>query len=176
MNEQLAEFIMSPSRELYLEIRDDVIASGFYEPYSDEFETAVQLVEEENFEEARLAIQNGMPNLILSPRAHRLLSYLHFKAGDKESAQFEFAFSEACLKGILATGDGSTQNPYLVTRTSDEYDVLEHLGKELTMQALAESDDRRLDVMTCRDGTTLSFDITDAYEQLSQSFDGFDEI
>ena len=171
MNEQLAEFIMSPSRELYLELRDVVIASEFYAPYSDEFETAVRLFEEENFDDARETIQNGMPNLILSPRAHHLLSYLHFKAGDKKTAQFEFAFSEACLKGILATGDGSIEKPYLVTRTSDEYDVLEHLGKELTRQALAESEDRRLDVMTCRDGATLSFDITDAYDQLSQSFD-----
>ncbi len=169
--EDLVEFTMSPDRDSYLALREKVIASEAYQPYSNELETAGEFYEQGQVEEARDVLQNAMPNLLLSPRAHHLLSILFSKLGDEKSAQFEFFFGDACLEGILATGDGSADKPYLVVRTSDEYDVLEHLGKQLSMQGLTADEEKHLDVIKCQDGTQYVFDITEAYNQLTKSFD-----
>ncbi len=48
-----------------------------------------------------------MGNLILSPRAHQLLGFLHHKLGDEQAATMEMIIGNACIEGILATGGGS---------------------------------------------------------------------
>ena len=77
-----------------------------------------------------------------------------------------------CCEGILATGDGTKEKPYLVTRTSDEYDILQYLDKQFGGQALVSDGDRNFDVMTCSDGTELWFDITDPFKKLEESLGG----
>ncbi len=171
MREELIQFIQSPDRDTYLAFRAKLIASEGYEPYSDEIDAAGELYEQQKIEEARDAIQNSMGNLILSPRAHQLLGFLHHKLGDEQAAQMEMMIGQACLEGILASGDGSANNPYVVARTSDEHDVIESLGKQLKQQSLSHSDDKHLDLIQCTDGSEYWFDITDAYNQLSSSLD-----
>ena len=170
MREELVQFIQSPSRETYLAFREKVISSDEYQPYSDEVDRAGKLYAEEKLEEARDAIQGGMRNLILSPRAHQLLGLLNHKLGDEKSAQMEMMIGYACLEGIFATGDGSSEKPYIVVRTSDEHDIIEHFEKELKQQSLVRSGDKHLDRIECTDGSEYWFDITDAYNHLSQSF------
>jgi hypothetical protein len=110
-----------------------------------------------------------MGNLMLSPRAHQLLGFLHHKLGDEQRANMEMMIGIVCVEGILTTGDGSQESPYLVLRTSDEYDVLEHFEKQLQQQSLLHRDGRNFDRIECTDGTTYWFDITDAYNQLGKS-------
>jgi leucyl aminopeptidase len=59
-------------------------------------------------------MERAMSNLLLSPRAHRLLSFLYAKEGNEEAAAMEFEIAETCIQGILATGEGSRENPFLV--------------------------------------------------------------
>ncbi len=70
------------------------------------------------------------------------------------------------ISSILATGDGSRERPYVVSSTTEEYLVLEHFNKTLTMQALVDSDEKRMDMMVCEDGTAYYFDISTFFGRL----------
>lgn len=168
--EEFGQLIRSPSRSTYLSIREKLISSDAYQPYSDEFDVVGELFEQQKIDEATETLHGAMRNLMLSPRAHRLLGFLHHKLGDEQAAQAEMLIGRACLLGILATGDGTRDNPYIVARTSDEYDVIEHFQKELKQQSLTHTGDRHFDSIQCTDGSEYWFDITDAYDQLSKSF------
>jgi hypothetical protein len=170
VNQQLRDFFQSPSRETYLALRELIISSDAYDPYSDEVEAAGALCEYKKTEEARDAMQKAMGNLMLSPRAHYLLGFLHSKLGNDQAAQMECAIAQACIEGILSTGDGTPHNPFIVVRTSDEYDVLEHFGKEMKKQALSEAGDKHFDVIECKDGAEFWFDISDAIGQLRKRY------
>jgi len=169
MREELVQFVQSPDRDNYLAFRAKLIASDAYEPYSDEVDTAGGLYEENKIDEARDTLQNAMGNLILSPRAHQLLGFLYHKLGDDNLAQMEMMISQACIEGILATGDGSEEKPYIVARTSDEHDVIESFEKQHKMQSLSHRGKKHLDLIQCTDGSAYWFDITDAYNAISTS-------
>jgi len=171
MREEFVQFVESPGRETYLAFREKIIASDAYQPYSDELNTAGELYEQGKVKEAQEALQEAMPNLMLSARAHQLLGFLNHKLGDEQAAEAEMMMASACIAGILETGDGSENNPYLVVRTSDEYDVIECMEKDVERQSLIEKDDKRFDVLRCTDGSEYWFDITDPYNQISKMFD-----
>ena len=99
-----------------------------------------------------------------------MLGFLHSRLGDDQAAQMELMIGHACVEGILATGDGSAENPLIVVRTSDEHDVIEHLEKEFKQQFLTRTGDKHLDLIECKDGFEYWFDITVAYDHLSKSF------
>lgn len=170
VDQLFASFMESRNDETFLALRQQIIASDAYQPYSDEFTTAEQLIDLYSLDEAREALEDTMPNLLLSPRAHRLLAEIDLEAGDVQSADRERMMAAACVEGVLATGDGSEQQPYLILRTSDEYDVLAHLGKRSEMQSLVLKEEKHLDLITCSDGSEVWFDITDAFARLTESF------
>ena len=89
---------------------------------------------------------------------------------EKDAVEMESYIAGAIVRGILATGDGSADAPWQVTRTSDEYDVLQFQEKEFAGQSLIETGERKLDAMKCTDGSVLHFDITDAQARLKQAF------
>ena len=66
----------------------------------------------------------------------------------------------AALRSIRSTGDGSEQHPWSVLRINDEYDLLRALDKVRDRQDLVETGGRRLDRLTCTDGTVAYFDVT----------------
>lgn len=169
LDQLFGDFIESPERETWLELRQQVIASDAYQPYSDEFSTAEELLDLYELVDARAALEDTMPNLLLSPRAHRLLAEIESAGGDVPAAERERIIANACIEGILATGDGSEEHPWLVLRPSDEYDVLAHLGKRPDMQSLVRGDGKRYDLITCTDDSEVWFDVTEAFEQLGKS-------
>lgn len=67
MREQFFDFIQSPNRDSYLAIRELVISSDQYNPYSREMDAAGELYEQEKLEEAAETIQQALGNLMLSP-------------------------------------------------------------------------------------------------------------
>ena len=165
-----AAFVENPDRESYLAVRGQLVQSPAYRPYSDEMDNANQLLEEGRFPEAVLTLRAAMPNLLLSPSAHQMLAYSYAKMEDEEAAAAETKAAMACLRGIQSTGDGTEQQPWLVVRTSDEYDVMATLQKRMQQQSLVNDNDLHLDRVECTDGSTLWFDVTDAFRQLGASF------
>lgn len=171
MKDQLLGFLNQPNRETYLALRAQLLASEKYQPYSDEVRSAEQLCDEGKFEEAVQTLEEVMPNLLLSPSAHRLLAFLYSKLENKDKEEAAWVMADVCLLGLLATGEGTEEQPYLVTRVSDEYDVLEHLGKSMGLQALVVKDERRFDVITCHDGSECWFEITEPYQRLAKAME-----
>ncbi len=163
MKDEFQTFLGRPSREKYLALRAAVIASDEYDPYSRDLDHASADVGSAEFSRARQSIMAAMPNVLLSPRAHLLLSYISAKTGDEERAQTEGAIACSCAEGILSTGDGSREHPYQIVRISDEYDVARYLRKEVAEQSLMAERGRHFDCLRCSDGSTLWFDVTDAF-------------
>lgn len=172
MHDLFATFRDQPTRETFLAVRQAVVAHSDYDPYARDLDEALALFGEKKYREAQERIKAAMPNLLLSPKAHLVASVAARELGDSETQLFENKCCFRCLEGILSTGDGSEARPYLVLRTSDIYDVLMLQQKKLATQALVQKGGRSYDQMTCTDGTVLWFDVTDAYNKLSQMMGG----
>lgn len=103
------------------------------------------------------------PNHLLSPGAHLKLALIYQQLGRDAEMERERVIANLCLEGILSTGDGSAERPYLVTRTSDEYDVLAASNLNPVSQTLRLVEGRRLDVLTTREGSEICFDVTEIF-------------
>jgi hypothetical protein len=172
MKDVFFDFLQNPGRESYLKIRDLVVAHPSYNAYARDLDELAKLYGEERYDEMEAQKDRALPNYLLSPRLHLLAGLAARKRGDERAAEMEFFICSMCLEGILSTGDGSEERPYLVLRTTDEYDVLQHLDKTLDMQELMHKGERSYDVMNCQDGSVLWFDITDAFATLARQMEG----
>ena len=170
--ELFAKFLEKPGRETYLAVFKAVTEAESYDPYSMELNGAWDLIKERKFKEAQEKLEKAMPNLLLSPRAHSMAAMAAEGLDDAAKAKAEREAAAKCLDGMLATGDGSPDKPYLVTRVSDEYDLLRHLKKARTSQGLRHKGGKAFDVMSCADGTEVWFDITVVFGSLSKRLKG----
>jgi len=121
MQSLFIEFLRQPSPATYLAVRDALISAPTYAPYSSELRDIGELLRQERWEDAKVAVRAALPHLLLAPRIHLYLAVIAEKAGDDKAANVERMIAAACVKGILATGDGSGSRPYLVTSIADEY-------------------------------------------------------
>lgn len=160
VNVYLERFLREQTLETFMSLRDAMIQSPDYDPYDHYQLEAHALLGEEEFEKVTEYLMSKMPGWILNPGIHKLLSFALHKLGDEERARMEFLLARAFLNGILSTGDGSEARPYLVSSVTDEYDVLEHLGKSLRQQSLVENEGRRCDRFDCEDGSQIWFDVS----------------
>ena len=163
-------FLQNPSRENFLRVRSLVVAHEGYQPYSNDLEEAEKLLETADWRGFLEAGPRFIPNHLLTPRFHLMRSYALSQLGETDDAEIETAMYITCMEGIRSTGDGSEQAPWLVLRTSDEYDVLQHLGLQLVKQSLHSKAERSFDRLECDDGSVFWFDITDPFRKLSQQF------
>lgn len=172
LREAFVRMIQTPTQENYLRVREMVLDHETYQPYSQDLSDIGDLMEKGEFQKAQDGLAAAMPNLLLSPRAHIFLSIIARETGSEDAAKMEGHVACACAEGIMATGDGSEEKPYLVVRTSDEYDLVEYLDTEMTGQRLTHKNDRHFDVLTTKDGRELWFDITVAYEKMGDELAG----
>lgn len=171
MKVEFLAFLKSPGVETYLAVRTELVCSEAYDPYSIELVEAEKLLAAKKLREAGRLVAGSMPNLLLSPRAHLTLAYISSREDDEKDAEGEGMIASLLADAILATGDGSEARPYLVVRSTDEYDVLQYLGKEPTGQAAHRREKQHLDCIACADGTSVWFDITDARAMLEGGSD-----
>lgn len=169
MNEKIFfELVRAPGRETYRKAWQALIESPAYDPYSEEIYDIVDLIEAERYDEAQEALRAAMPNLHLSPSAHLMMSRIARGRGEEQTSEIEMTIAAACAEGLKATGDGSREQPYLVARTTDEYDLLGYLEKEMAEQSLVHADERHFDLIKTADGAEIWFDITVPYGILQQ--------
>ena len=126
------EFAGTLDRDSYLGARDTLIDSDSYEPYSRDLNDIKDLVSGGNIEAALAKLRGAMPNLILSPSAYSILYVIAKVLNDEKLVEMAQHCAITCMRGILSTGDGSEESPYLVVRISDVKDVLDCLSKELS--------------------------------------------
>jgi hypothetical protein len=160
LNTLLPPLVKEATQENYLRVFKWVTSHASYSPYSNDLRDVAELVDANKYAAAQKKLAKGMPNLLLSPRAHLYAARAAEGLGDRKRVKAERLLARRCIEGILSTGDGSPNRPYLVTRVSDEYDVLDHLGKEKSQQGLRREDGKSYDMIQCTDGSLLCFDIT----------------
>ncbi|MCP4109687.1 MAG: DUF4919 domain-containing protein [Desulfobacteraceae bacterium] len=161
-------YTQNQSPENFLCFRDAVAASPDYSPYSDYKETVYDLIENEKFKQAKEYMMSVMPIWFFNPGIHELISFVLHELGEEKEAQIEFQLAMLLLDGILSTGDGSKKRPYLVLSVSDEYDVIEHFDKKVTMQSLVNEGNIQCDLMEFDDKTSMYFDITVPYSNFGK--------
>ena len=101
------------------------------------------------------------PSKVLSPRVHFLAAEAAQAIGQHAEVELERSLFVLTLQGLLATGDGTRANPYIVCHPSDEHDIVAALGKEAAGQALVEHEGRQCDIIVCSDGREVWFDVTE---------------
>lgn len=165
MKTKFANFIEHPTKENFLELRNEVINHEDYNPYSNDWNQLTDLLDAERFEEA---IEFNTVNLLLSPRAHLYKQYALEKLGNQQHAGIEGMIAHYLMDGIEMTGNGSIESPYLVTSVTDERDMLMRWDEEFASQALTHSNNQSFDIITTASGKEYYFDITDCYRSLQK--------
>jgi len=164
MDEDFYAFIQTPGKELFLQSRAKVVAHPDYNPYSDDIRVIEDLTDEGKFDEA---VRHRNINTMLSPRANMLHAFAFSQLGLENEENAMAVVGGQILENILLTGNGSLQEPYMVTRVEDERDVLTSLQERSTAQALVQQDGRYYDRLTTESGREIYFDITDCYIRMT---------
>jgi hypothetical protein len=162
-------YLQDPTPGNFLALRAALLKTPDFDPYSPDLDPAGKLFEAERFEEAERELRQRMrPSHLLSPEAHLKLALIYQRLGRDAEMERERVIANLCLEGILSTGDGSAERPYLVTRTSDEYDVLAASNLNPASQTLRLVEGRRIDVLTTREGSEICFDVTEIFRWLQE--------
>ncbi|MFS4472261.1 DUF4919 domain-containing protein [Chryseobacterium sp. T20] len=166
--EKVFEFLTDPTKETFLKCRELVINNPEYDPYSEDIENMQDLLNEGKFEEV---IQYVNVNILLSPRAHICKYFAYKELGDEKGKNIEMTIAQLIFECLEKTGDGTQDFPYMITRISDERDLIRHhLNKQDVSQSLVKDGDKIMDALTLDDGTQLYFDIKVPYQRLAFSF------
>lgn len=169
MQELFVAFLQNPTLESFRAIRDMVVNHPNYDGYSQDLHDMENALEQKRFADVKNAFAQAQPNLLLSPGAHLLLSLALREEGNTQNSELERFICFRCIEGIQSTGDGTQERPYLVLRTSDEYDVLSVLGKQFVSQALVNGENgKSFDKMTCADGSELWYEITEMMDAMAR--------
>ena len=159
-NEAFFALIKEPNAANYRALYTLITQSPEYVPYTTELQTLRALYQEKFYEDCLEKFKSMMPNWMLSPYAHQIACLAAKHLGNMQMAQMEMHIAQSCSDGLLASGDGSRERPFLVTHTEDERAALDRLEKQSRQQALIQKDGRHLDCISCADGSVVWFDVT----------------
>lgn len=172
MNELFVAFVQNQTPETFGALRAHIVAQPNYDGYSRDLDDMDDAFQQKRYEDVRSKFGSTMPNLLLSPAAHMLVSMSLREDGHSEAAEMERFICFRCMEALQASGDGTKERPYLVLRTTDEYDLMGALGKELASQHLVHDGPRQYDRMVCTDGSELWFDITEMMDAAAKRLQG----
>ena len=161
MQRQLAAFVQEPCKETFLAARDAVLRQSPLPLVAAELADLDRLLEHEAYQALLDRLDALPPSKVLSPRIHYLAAEAAEALGQAEDVELERSLFVLTLQGLLATGDGTRANPYIVCHPTDEYDILAALSHEAAGQSLAEHEGRLCDVLLCTNGREVWFDVTD---------------
>jgi hypothetical protein len=165
MQRQLAAFVEQPCKTTYLAVRESVLRESSLPLLAVELAELDSLLDEGEYQLLRDRLDALPPSKVLSPRVHFLAAEAAEALGDATDVELERSLFVITLRGLLATGDGSPANPYVVCHPTDEYDVVTALGAEPAGQQVVEQEGHLCDVVTCGDGREVWFDVTDILAQ-----------
>jgi len=160
MTEDFFNFIPNTTKENFINSQNEIFSSTKYNPYSEDLNIMENLLDENNFQ--KVTEYNNI-NTLLSPRAHLYKNYALEKLSREKDSKSELIFAEKIMEGICITGNGSKTLPYIVTRISDEKDVLSYLQEEFISQNLVKDNGKIYDLINCKSGNEIYFDITTPY-------------
>lgn len=133
MTEDFFKFIMETTKENFSKSQRDVFSNNEYNPYSEDLNYLEELLDEEKFQDA---VEYNTVNILLSPRAHLYKNYALTQLKKEDGAKAEMIIALKILECISLTGIGTKDEPYVITRISDEKDFLNYLEEEFSSQSL----------------------------------------
>ena len=151
-------FLARPTGQNYRRARRLAMADSRLDPHSLKWAELSGLCENRRFRQVLQEAQQLWPQWRLSPRFHLLVAYAAFCLGEQQEAELARFQYQACVDGMLDSGDGTRRRPYQVLRICDEYDLLRALQQRPRSQTLVERKGRWLDVITCEEGRKVWFD------------------
>ncbi len=170
MPDEISDFLAEPNGENLLRLRAVIEASGAYDAGSDGDERLAGMIDQRAYHEAQDLVDDLMPGWLLSPRVHRLAAEAAENRGDEEAAARARYMLRACTKGILLAGDGTEERPFPILHVSDEYEIIDVMGKEPVDQRLAGGEAGLCDVIRCSDGTEVWFDVSAGMRARAEEF------
>jgi len=170
MQQLLLTYLKDPNPGTFLVLRSAHLAQVGLNPYSGSLDPVSKLLAGGAFEEAsRLISRHLIPNYLLSAGTHLELAYAYAEMGQRDKANFERYLATQLVLGIEMTGKGTERMPFLVTRTSDEYDYLIFRKQTPLAQTIVEKRGRKLDRIETRGGGVFWFDITEIHQILESA-------
>jgi hypothetical protein len=164
MQTVLLTYLKDPTLANFLALRSAHLAQEGLNPYSGKLiPVSKHLAEGKYREAAELISKHLIPDYLLSPGTHLEFAVAQKGMGLPEKAEFERFLAQQLVLGIEMTGQGAEARPFLVTRTSDEYDLLIYRKQTPAMQTVVESGRRRLDRIETESGDVFWFDITEIH-------------
>jgi hypothetical protein len=160
MQSQIAAFVEQPGKKTFLAARDAVLAQSPLRLLAAELAELDRLLDQGEHQALLDRLDALPPSKILSPRVHFLAAEAADALGQADDVELERSLFVLTLQGLLATGDGTPANPYVVCHPTDEYDVLAALGVDAAGQSLVEREGRFCDVLLCCDGREVWFETT----------------
>ena len=157
MNDQLQNFFEDPSADGYLLARESILAECDYRQRSFEIDKLSRLDRQKEYRLVFEEVEQMLPLWALSPRVHFLAATAAQELGDMEELETSQYLMSVCLEGLLASGEGTAENPYRITYLSDEQDILLARGLLLASQRLVGSEEGFFDVIDCQYGTQVWF-------------------
>ena len=165
MQDELQAFLEAPTARTYRQVREALLEEVAATCSAETLSAGVlveltELAAADQFHAVLGRIDDLQPAWALSPRIHYLAAVAADEVGEDDVAELERFVFQSCLDGILATGDGTKQSPYLSTYSSDVHDLLLALGLEPRSQRLVEQRGLLCDVVRCADDEEVWFELT----------------
>jgi len=159
---RLNSFLRERTLSRFLAARDAMITSSRFDPRSTLLPDVFRLLARGHYREILSVTRDSMGNWLLNPGIHFIRSQALRELGDELRAAREADTGRALLGGLLLTGDGTPDRPYLVLRSADEYDVLGSMGRRCRAHQVVFRHGRAFDGLACEDGGDVWFDVTAA--------------
>mgnify|MGYP000339051519 CR=1 FL=1 len=173
MTEDFFDFIKTPSKELFLKSQEYVINHKAYDPYTSELDDLMTLMEAKDFKKV---VDFKSINTLLSPSAHLMKHHAAKQMNDDLNAKSEWFLFNKVLDNLLLTGDGSKEEPYLITQISDERDIIQSMEDEVANQRLMKIEGKSYDLIKTKSGKEIYFDITLCMQALAAKFAATEEV
>lgn len=157
MTEDFFDFIKTPSKEQFLKSQRHVFEHKNYDPYTQELDDLMAFMDAKEFQKV---VDFKSINTLLSPSAHLMKHHAAKQINDDLNAKSEWFLFNKILENLLMTGDGSKEQPYLITQISDERDIIQSMEDEVADQILMKDEGKSFDRIATKSGETIYFDIT----------------
>src|SRR5687768_15970715 len=114
MDREFIRFVEQPAADSYLEAREAMLKSGAATVDAGDVLELGQLLDAADYDRLLTRVEGLPASAALSPRVHFFAAEAAAGAGDDDRAELERFLFVVCLKGILSTGDGSAEHPYVI--------------------------------------------------------------
>lgn len=162
----IEQFFSRPNKRTYLLARRVIVARSDYRIRESTLHDLQEQLNAGRYSEVLERADELCESLPLNARLYFLAGVAACELGRVPEADRYRERFQACLRGLLGTGDGTLKRPFIVTYLSDERDLLQSLGLRASRQSVVESRSRALDLLECEDGTVIYCEVSDLLFQL----------